>query len=64
MTWRSASVPPVPEATAAAVKAIFLKGNLYVDLREEFGSIYRDELFADFYANRGIPLRWPLGAWP
>ena len=56
MTWRSASLPPVPEATAAAVKAAFPKGNLYVDLRTEFGSIYRDDLFADFYATRGHPV--------
>jgi transposase len=56
MTWRSESIPPVPEATAAAVKAAFPKGNLYVDLHTEFGSIYRDELFADFYANQGHPV--------
>jgi transposase len=56
MTWRSESLPPVPEATAAAVKAAFPKGNLYVDLRTEFGSIYRDDLFVDFYASRGHPV--------
>ena len=32
MTWRPHPLPPVPEATAAAVKAAFPKGNLYVDL--------------------------------
>jgi transposase len=56
MTWRSNSIPPVPEATAAAVKAAFPKGNLYVDLHEELGSLYRDDLFADFYADRGHPV--------
>jgi len=56
MTWRSTSIPPVPEATAAAVKAAFPKGNVYVDLHEELGSIYRDDLFADFYADRGHPV--------
>jgi transposase len=56
MTWRSESIPPVPEPTAAAVRAAFPKGNLYVDLREEFGSLYRDELFAEFYSNRGHPV--------
>jgi transposase len=54
MTWRSASIPPVPEATAA-LKAAFPKGNVYVDLHEEFGSMYCDDLFADFYADRGHP---------
>jgi transposase len=56
MTWRSNSIPPVPEATAAAVKAAFPKGNLYLDLHEELGSLYRDDLFADFYADRGHPV--------
>jgi transposase len=56
MTGRSESISPVPEATAAAVKAAFPKGNLYIDLHEELGVIYRDDLFADFYANRGPPV--------
>ena len=56
MTWRSNSIPPVPEATAAAVKAAFPKGNVYVDLHEEFGAMYRDDLFADFYCDRGHPV--------
>ena len=56
MTWRSHPIPPVPEATAAAVKAAFPKGNLYVDLHTELGAIYDDNLFADFYADRGHPV--------
>ena len=48
MTWRSHSIPPVPEATAAAVKAAFPKGNLYVDLHEELGAIYHDDLLCRF----------------
>ena len=54
MTWYSESVPPVPETTAAMVKAAFPKGNLYVDLHHEFGAIYHDDLFAHLYThNRG-----------
>ena len=40
MTWRPQPIPPIPEATAAAVKAAFPKGNLYVDLHAELGVIY------------------------
>jgi hypothetical protein len=40
MALRPQSLPPVPEATAAAVQAAFPKGNLYVALRAEFGSLY------------------------
>src|SRR6266511_3149918 len=53
MTLRPQSLPPVPEATAAAVQAAFPKGNLYVELRAEFGSLYDDQLFADLYPPDG-----------
>lgn len=56
MTWRPHPLPPVPEATAAMVQAAFPKGNLYVDLHNEFGAIYQDALFADLYADRGRPV--------
>ena len=49
MSLRPETLPPVPEATAATVQAAFPKGNLYVDLRAEFGTIYEDQLFADLY---------------
>jgi transposase len=56
MTWRPHPLPPVPEATAAVVNAAFPKGNLYVDLRTEFGTLYDDTLFADLYSSRGCPV--------
>jgi hypothetical protein len=39
------------------VRAAFPKGNLYVDLRTEFGTLYDDQLFADLYADHGRPFR-------
>jgi transposase len=56
MTWRLQPLPPVPEATAAAVRTAFPKGNLYVDLRTEFGTLYDDQLFADLYSDHGRPV--------
>jgi hypothetical protein len=41
MTLRPQALPPVPEATVAAVQAAFPKGNLYVELRAEFGILMR-----------------------
>ncbi len=49
MTLHPHPIPPVPESTAAAVHAAFPKGNLYVDLRAEFGTLYTDHLFTDLY---------------
>ena len=55
MALHPQSLPPVPEATAAAVQAVFPKGNLYVALRAEFGPLYDDQLFADLYPPQGRP---------
>jgi transposase len=56
MTLRPQKLPPVPDATAAAVQAAFPKGNLYVELRTEFGALYDDQLFADLYPPLGRPV--------
>ena len=56
MALRPPSLPPVPEATAATVQAVFPTGNLYVALRAEFGSLYDDQLLADLYPAQGRPV--------
>jgi transposase len=56
MSVRPAPLPPIPEATAAAVRAAFPKGHLDVDLRAEFGSLYEDQLVADLYPPQGRPV--------
>ena len=59
MSLRPEPLPPIPDATAAAVRAAFPKGNLYVDLRVEFGTLYTDQLFADLYPPEGRPVEVP-----
>ena len=56
MALRPHPLPPVPEATAAAVQAAFPKGNLYVALRAEFGTLYDDQLLTDRYPPQGRPV--------
>lgn len=56
MTLRPQALPPVPEATEAAVQAAFPKGNLYVALRTGFGALYGDQLFVDLYPPPGRPV--------
>lgn len=53
MTLHSHSVPPVPEQTAQVARAAFPKGNLYMRLRDELGSLYEDEMFSELYPSRG-----------
>lgn len=59
MTLYPQAIPPVPETTAAAVHAAFPKGNVYVDLRAEFGTLYTDHMFADLYPAQGRPVEVP-----
>src|SRR5215475_3388269 len=56
MTLRPQSLPPVPEVTVATVQAAVPKGNPYVALRAEFGTLYDDQLFADLYPPSGRPV--------
>jgi transposase len=56
MALRPHPLPPIPEATVAAVQAAFPKGNLCVALRAEFGALYDDQLFADLYPPQGRPV--------
>ena len=56
MSLRPESLPPIPDTTAAAVQAAFPKGNLSVDLRTEFGTLYHDQLFADLSPPEGRPV--------
>src|SRR5215475_10351772 len=56
MSLRPESLPLIPDVTAAAVRAAFPKGNLYIDLRAEFGTLYNDQLFADLYPPAGRPV--------
>jgi transposase len=59
MRLRPEPLPPIPAVTAAAVRAAFPKGNLCVDLRAEFGTLYNDQLFADLYPPTGRPVEVP-----
>jgi transposase len=59
MSLRPEPLPSIPDTTAAAVRAAFPKGNLYVDLRAEFGTLYEDQLFADLYPSEGRPVEVP-----
>lgn len=56
MTLHPHALPPVPDATAAAVAAAFPHGNLYVDLRAEVGTLYDNLRFADLYPPAGRPV--------
>jgi transposase len=50
----------VPEQTRQVAQAAFPKGNPYLTLRDEIGTIFADEDFIDLYASKGQP---GISAW-
>lgn len=56
MTLHPQTIPPVPEATVAAVEAAFPKGNIYMELRAELGTLYTDALFIPLFQQKGRPV--------
>lgn len=55
MTVKPVPIPPIPEQTKKVAEAAFPKGNVYMQMRDELGSIYTDDLFVDLYSTEGQP---------
>lgn len=53
------SIPPVPEDTARIARAAFRRGNPYLLLRDQLGTVFDDAGFADLYPKRGQPTYAP-----
>ena len=51
--------PPIPEATARAARTAFRRGNRYITLRDELGTIFSDEMFAHLFPKLGQPAEAP-----
>jgi transposase len=59
MSLRRQMQGAVPEETERVARAAFPKGNSYMTLRDELGTIYEDELFRELYPDRGRPGEHP-----
>jgi transposase len=46
---------PIPADTIRVAKAAFPKGNTYLTLRDELGTLFQDADFADLYSHEGQP---------
>ena len=55
MSLQPQPIDPVPEETIRVARAAFLKGNLYITLRDEIGTLYSDFDFAALYPTHGQP---------
>jgi transposase len=55
MSLRPQAIPPIPEETARVAHAILPKGNVFIHMRDEFGTFFRDEDFLDLFSEKGQP---------
>jgi transposase len=53
MSLQPETIPAIPEETARVARTIVPKGNRYMLLRDELGTIYTDELFLHIYPQGG-----------
>ncbi|MGZ9159367.1 MAG: IS1182 family transposase, partial [Nitrospira sp.] len=55
MSLKPSSIPPIPDETMRVAHAAFPKGNPYLTLRDEVGTIFEDADFVDLFPNDGQP---------
>lgn len=55
MSLQPSVIEPVPDETARIARAAFPKGNLYLSMRDELGTLFCDLDFAQLYPRRGQP---------
>jgi transposase len=59
MSLQPQAIPPVPDATATTARAAFPRGNRYLTMRDELGTLFTDQDFVDLYPVRGQPAYAP-----
>jgi transposase len=55
MSLKPKPIQPVPDETARVARAAFPKGNVYLKLRDQLGTIFSDEDFAALFPKDGQP---------
>lgn len=59
MSLQPHPIDPIPEQTILIARAAFPKGNPFMRMRDELGTIYEDHLFAALFSQRGQPAEAP-----
>jgi transposase len=59
MSMHPHPIPAIPEETARVARAILPQGNVYLQMRDELGTLYQDEDFRDLFPSRGQPAEAP-----
>jgi len=59
MSLHPQEIPPIPEETMRVARAAFPRGNVYMRMRDELGTIYNDPVFVSLFPARGQPAEAP-----
>lgn len=59
MSLTPSIIEPVPAQTVQVARAAFPKGNLYLSMRDELGTLFEDQDFAELFSRRGYPAFTP-----
>ena len=59
MSLKSQEFCPLPQETARIARAAYPKGNVYMHMRDELGTIYQDMAFAHLFSYTGQPAEAP-----
>ena len=59
MSLKSEGLGPIPEETARVAHAAYPKGNVFMRMRDELGTMYQDEAFAPLFSHTGQPPEAP-----
>jgi len=59
MSLQSQPIGPIPAETVRVVLAAFPKGNIYMLIRDELGTIYENAALAELFAKLGQPAEFP-----
>jgi transposase len=59
MSLTPSIIEPVPDQTARIARAAFPKGNLYLSMRDELGTLFEDTDFVELFSRRGHPALTP-----
>jgi transposase len=59
MSMHPHPIPAIPEETARVAHAVLPQGNVYLQMRDELGTLYEDEDFRDLFPSHGQPAEAP-----
>lgn len=59
MSLKPEPIGPIPEETARLAQAVFPEGSPFMQMRDELGTLYQDEMFATLFPKDGQPALAP-----